>query len=624
MESTDIVMQPHLAKFLENNICPSEEDLKEVKEVLSMPLQELQDKATEIERLSKALNDLKEERKVIQNSVDEYTTILSPVRRFSTRILHEIFLHCLPSHRNPVMSATEAPLLLAQICQSWRSAALSCHPLWSRLHVPLLPYSNSTYEPFSPNPGVDTTQLREEHRELPARYAKAMQTRSELAEIWLSRSGSCPLSISINFFGYYGPVLQEDLNDDNPLFQLFTTIIAFSERFDDLELCMPFEIYQALQDKISLEMVPNLRRLRTNFFERVTPNANMPRHSVILLEAPKLQKLSMYTDNVSVATFDAVNIPSTWENLTDLFFHSPITSAEAVQVLRKCQNLEHCKLVVSDGADVYISPDDVLSLPYLRFLCIQLNTGDSMAVIYRRINAPNLTSFEYQSYHRFPQDYGHGMNGTTQSSPVLSLLERCRGMRKLSVDPRIWSAQDLIFSFRIASNLTHLILGQPPRDGQALVQEFSQGNGPYWMVGFGHFNLDLLVISEQLTATPFVLIPEKEILLPKLEVFEAFLTGTVTDDTLLQFILSRLGDPAHKGVTSLKTVKVAFERTRQKDICDEVHQRAEEVGLKIALDLFYSADIPPNNTKYTDVLSPWYGLSEDRSWHYPDDEAEES
>ncbi|KAJ7022093.1 hypothetical protein C8F04DRAFT_245444 [Mycena alexandri] len=38
-----------------------------------------------------------------------------------------------PTHRNRVMSAVEAPVLLGRICRSWRS--LTTPRLWSRLHV---------------------------------------------------------------------------------------------------------------------------------------------------------------------------------------------------------------------------------------------------------------------------------------------------------------------------------------------------------------------------------------------------------------------------------------------------------------------------------------------------------
>ncbi|KAF8988461.1 hypothetical protein BDQ17DRAFT_1257655, partial [Cyathus striatus] len=54
---------------------------------------------------------------------EQYCSLISPVWRLSHNILEEIFLACLPTDCNPCMSATEAPMLLTQVCSSWRSIA---------------------------------------------------------------------------------------------------------------------------------------------------------------------------------------------------------------------------------------------------------------------------------------------------------------------------------------------------------------------------------------------------------------------------------------------------------------------------------------------------------------------
>ncbi|KAJ7764308.1 hypothetical protein B0H16DRAFT_1526680, partial [Mycena metata] len=64
-----------------------------------------------------------------------YNALLSPIRRLPLDVMQEIFLACTSTHRNCVMSALEAPVLLGRICSSWRSIALSTPRLWARLHV---------------------------------------------------------------------------------------------------------------------------------------------------------------------------------------------------------------------------------------------------------------------------------------------------------------------------------------------------------------------------------------------------------------------------------------------------------------------------------------------------------
>ncbi|KDR83105.1 hypothetical protein GALMADRAFT_238928 [Galerina marginata CBS 339.88] len=621
--------RPYLTKFLQSNDAPSETIFDEVTHLISKPLQELEAKMKEIERIGKSLEDLQTERDDIQKSVDEYNTILSPVRRFSSKILHEIFCYCLPTHRYPIMTITEAPLLLTRICRSWRSVALSSPYIWSKLHIPLLPYSISSYDPWPtwpplPGQGADTADRQQRQREQEEKYAKTMQARCELAEVWLSRSGSYPLSISLKFFEGFGPVSRGDLDDGNPLSEIFNMVLSYSTRMEVLELSMPFEIYQMFQNMVSLEMVPNLQSFRANFFQGVAPHLDATVDPVMFLQAPNLRSLSLFTGIPGVPVFDSMNIPSTWKNLSKLFFHSPITSAETVQVLRWCQNLDQCKLSISDGVDIYIAPEDVLSLPCLRSLCIQISGLDTMTVMYRRIEAPRLNSFEYsQGQNQYSPGVVHN---SSHSSPTLSMLEKSKNIRKLAFDPPLFTAQDVLFAFRFASNLTHLILG--PHSHKNRIHPHSPG---YRTISRS-FDLNLLVVGEPPNAVLPASAPRREVLLPKLEVFEAYTEmANVTDETLLQFILGRLGDPEGKGVSSLKTVKIAFERTKQSDVSDEVHQRAKEVGVEILLDLTYYDQHPPNTSKYADILSPWYGLSDpaygaadgDRSWNYPDDEMEE-
>ena len=134
-----IIMTTTLTPFshyLQSNQGPSEDEICEIKALRTKPLQEISIIDVEIERTECILNSLKRKRIHIQKSVDDFNTILAPVRRLSMDVLGVIFSHCLVTHRNPVMSPTEAPILLTQVCRDWRSIALSIPRLWSRLHIP--------------------------------------------------------------------------------------------------------------------------------------------------------------------------------------------------------------------------------------------------------------------------------------------------------------------------------------------------------------------------------------------------------------------------------------------------------------------------------------------------------
>ncbi|KAJ7892597.1 hypothetical protein B0H13DRAFT_1478966, partial [Mycena leptocephala] len=102
----------------------------------------------------------------LKDYVDSHEALLSPARQLPHDVVQEIFLTCLPSHRNAVMSPSEAPLLLGPVCYGWRAIVLSTPILWSSLHIHL------NFVLYSP------------------------QRISAVAE-WLARAGACPLSLSV-------------------------------------------------------------------------------------------------------------------------------------------------------------------------------------------------------------------------------------------------------------------------------------------------------------------------------------------------------------------------------------------------------------------------------------------
>ncbi|KAJ7181589.1 hypothetical protein C8R43DRAFT_969577 [Mycena crocata] len=98
--------------------------------------------------------------------------VVYPVLTLPHEITSEIFLQCLTSqtdskykeHPHP----SRAPLLLLQVCRTWRSIAISTPRLWAYLHV-------------------DCVKISYDFR---AKLPKRIET-------WFGRAGSCPLSFSV-------------------------------------------------------------------------------------------------------------------------------------------------------------------------------------------------------------------------------------------------------------------------------------------------------------------------------------------------------------------------------------------------------------------------------------------
>ncbi|KAF8138032.1 hypothetical protein K438DRAFT_1638576 [Mycena galopus ATCC 62051] len=113
-------MSSPFASKLGTNYCALDEEVLEIQSLLVEPLSRLQSLDNRIAELQKAIDELAEERTAVQAYVDAHKALISPIRRLPPEMLQEIFVACLPTHRNCAMSTMEAPILLGRICSSWR------------------------------------------------------------------------------------------------------------------------------------------------------------------------------------------------------------------------------------------------------------------------------------------------------------------------------------------------------------------------------------------------------------------------------------------------------------------------------------------------------------------------
>ncbi|KAJ7154905.1 hypothetical protein C8R43DRAFT_1000684 [Mycena crocata] len=128
---------------------------------------ELASLSTELGRLEELIRDLSARRDEIWKSIELKQALIAPVRQIPDDVLQDIFLACLPTHRNAVMSTTESPLLLGRICSSWRALALATPRIWASLHIHI-------------------------------GFSIQSDDRIRAIAEWLERSAACPLSLSIS------------------------------------------------------------------------------------------------------------------------------------------------------------------------------------------------------------------------------------------------------------------------------------------------------------------------------------------------------------------------------------------------------------------------------------------
>ena len=317
------------SRYLQNNQAPSEDETNEIKSLRAIPLKEVSIIDVEIERVEGILNSLKRKRAHIQESIDDFNTILAPVRRLSTDVLGVIFNHCLATHRNSVMSASEAPILLTQICHDWRSIALSIPRLWSRLYIPT--WGRTLHS----RPEVLPYFLEEPEK-------RRMEARTEEVQRWLRLSAACPLSITMMPAGdpfSHPPLLdvivqssrrwqQFELGFHSPDSEVLTRLLSLSP--DDLCMLQELRIY-------SLNPVfnPHTQEIQEDLW-----------YQSGLLTAQGLRSISIKTMIYACPA----GIPPNWKNLNHLFIHSPILLRLAHSML-SCCHLVACLLEIAGQWD---------------------------------------------------------------------------------------------------------------------------------------------------------------------------------------------------------------------------------------------------------------------------------
>ena len=583
-----------LTELSRNNELVSEEKLQEAIELLSQANAELLLIDTEIQRL-------KAKREQVQGSIDIYNTILSPARRLPPDILREIFHQCLTIGRPyPILSATEAPMLLTRICSLWRSIALSSPWIWTRLHIPL---------PGDPRLSSKYGKLEDQALDVRRRvFSKTMQLRCQAVKEWLGRSGSCPLSLSISYpFGYISGIGGAYINgaeDDEVADPLFQIICPFAPRWGHLDLSMPFNIYQKLETRLPFDSLSMLRGFKGNiFFEDYTSPGSaeptmVPLH---IIELPTLETLSI---NCQQLTINLGRYQNSWDRLTDICFESPVLDRDLLEMLKQCHKL--IKLDVNMQVPWDRMPDafepalEMVLLPHLESL--NLHESGPFSAVSSAVDAPSLKSLQYRCPHRYG-NYGTASEVSSLAPPkslIWLISNAAASLETLSIDPRTLQSEHVLQCLRLAAHVKELKIGDSPFwPPMAMEHEEDIRYDDY-------FDLEVFTVpiatTEYEPSTSMLL--QKDILLPNLESLEANDGYIIADENIRRMLTSRI-DAAQRGLTSpLGRVKIHFGRQKGEDLVPEIVARARDVGIAMKLELVYQLPGLP----YIGRLSPSFLL----------------
>ncbi|KAJ6602781.1 cytochrome P450 [Mycena vulgaris] len=217
-----------------------------------------------------------------QERLDSYKY---PVLTLPNEIVSEIFIDFLPVYPLcPPRTGLLSPTLLTHICRKWREIALTTPALWRAISL------------YCTGPNIGQAQV-------------------QTLEVWLARSGICPLSIQMENYYY-----------DLPSVEIFEVIVPYRARWEYLKIHVLPSNLDFVKGPMPLVRQLNILVEENNFTEAVT-FCQAPRLRSVILEDPEL----------------AVVLP--WSQLTSLTLLDT-TSPESAEILAQTTSLVYCELVL--------------------------------------------------------------------------------------------------------------------------------------------------------------------------------------------------------------------------------------------------------------------------------------
>jgi hypothetical protein len=496
--------------------------------------------------LQKTIDKLVEERDGLGIYVDAHKALISPARRLPLDIVQEIFVACLPTHRNCVMSASEAPVLLGRICSSWRALSLTTPRLWANLHI---------VEPPRGRYGSSDTLVDE----------KVMQ-RLDTMKMWLGRSGQCPLSISLQSGPDYESPPATPTTSHSKSGELLQELIPFVGRWQHILIRTPSFILDEMAHLTPAD-VPMLESVAFYPQQNQFPLRSLDWENFGMLSGPRLTSFSTRGNS-----FTPQILPLRWQQLTALAIEGPawetaMTSEATLQTLARCSQLRTCRWTVNElGIPVVAVGLGLLhppvELPFLHTLELDLGTVPSS--LSSRLLLPQLRELT--------------LHGRTDAHHIAPFFNASTRLETLNIDSNSFTKTSLLES----------LCALPPTMRHLTIYDISSGSPLMTPL-----DDDVLVV---LTPAPEL----STVCCPSLETLAINFSSLISDEALLRFVTQRMASPSGSEPT-LKRVDVQFNRRMTSDIMPTLKPFVEETGLDVRIQ-----HLPPVSTQF----SPWQGLAD--------------
>lgn len=570
---------------LGSNYAATSEEAAELTSFLTGPISKLAKLEDEIDRAKAHYDELVARHTELSHEINRHQALMAPIRRLPVDVIREIFMNCLPTTHNAIISPEECPILLTRICSGWRNIALGTAVLWASIHLPIPTDVDSNARYDSDNPPMQHSPQFLSAMTIAKRQARAITE-------WLSRSGECILAISL-----YN---QEHGTSVEIYNVILDALIPFCKRWGSLKCDAPASNLIRIAN-IPGNDLPQLHTLAINggrFARGALPVDDQGgvwcwKDSGVVC-APRLR--AIVYNNIAE---DFASFPLRWRQLTSITIYGGMWGASEVMSLRglaallaTCHLLHDCRLHISPGPHQLDErapgmPASIL-LPYLQEFAIQSDHMD-LSPLLDLLDVPTLSRLEVNTCLFI-------------AAPLHALIRRsAHTLRALTLSPNIFTREEFFACLQTGTDLTELTLRgglysryapTPP-----LMHHQNGANGVTVLldeaVAYAPLVLDDAFLYDVLVPAPGA----GPVFVPLLTTFACHMLGTFSDTGVMDAVCARRAAAALGEVTPLRQVQIAFGRPQEQSIAHAIKE-LEDQGVKCTLT--YMPSFPSRKNTPTD------------------------
>jgi hypothetical protein len=336
---------PHL--FGTNGV-PSEAESQEIRESIAAVQANISQLDVDITRARRVVERLLKEREALNEYASEHAVFLTPARRLPAEIWSEIFSHCLPECRVDDMglrshswtfSPRYPPEVFLQVCNDWKSIALSSPRLWSSIHL----YRSSRVPP------------------------------TNMIENWLMRSHPTPLNVIL------------ELDEEMITCSDASTVLQQSHRWRSASISIP--IYSWSPFSLLKNNMPELEELHIAFESDTLGTLPPPPHILVQIDflsnAPKLRRVALG----KAPSYNIADVKLPWAQLTHFSSPNYLSSYnQLAALLQSAPELLEVELSLAWGVQMTYHP---VQHSHLHNLSLHILQGDAGSV-FEHLSLPSL------------------------------------------------------------------------------------------------------------------------------------------------------------------------------------------------------------------------------------------